>query len=641
MKRKIVSLLLALAVSVSVTACADGTENTESTQETSQESGSSENQESKASAESSTESIAPENTPAVEMAREDAILFRQYYADVYYGLDQYGEVYSEYPWKETCEALLKQGKDFSNATIFAIGDGVVYFYQYEYSNDCRGYHVYAVDVNEKKYQEIWSSPENWWLDSIDYYNGKLFVTTSNDYAKEEHVYVKDASFQFREESSPSKQVLPKLEGYNVTVYSTNLGNRYGCCSITRSFEENGYVIGYKDQHYYKISKDGDISVIAGMPEDYVYVPAYDKDAVIYSAVDENTGTSGYYCVKLSDGSRDTIVKDDRFFTYLAYEGGKVYYAIRSENPFVITNHEVCQYDVATGSDERLYSEDTVPGATLLEPGTEGFQVIRGEIYFLKLIGDEVHYVLFDTKSKSGFQDMGLVVDKKSVFQYGTVVYEANVNYCPYCGTPLEKDYQEEFQIDPKYSAKADVINQKLRLGLQWVLDGKNVTLVESNEDCGDHKENPTIWCMTMEAEISDVKILSDRYLAVDYSGYWYGGGAHGMPSISQRLFDLQTGEELAFEHFYGDSDEKFKKLVAEKTKQDFLSYEEGMSPYFAEDAQTVYNEAYELADMKALNILFDEKGVSILYSPYDMGPYASGFIEIFISYEELLGRPEL
>ena len=642
MKRKIVSLLLALAVSVSVTACTEGTENPESKQETTQESGSSENQESKASEESKTESVEPDSTPAVELAREDAILFRNYYADDYYGIDQHGEIYSEYHWKDVCEALLSQGKDFRNATISAIGDGAVFFYQYENMGNRWGYRVYAVDVNEKKYQEIWSSPENWWLESIDYYNGKLYVTASTDnFAKEEHIFVKNASFQFQEESNPSKELASLLEGYNTTIYSSNLGNRYGCCSLTRSFEENGYVVGYKDQKYYKITKDGSISVISGMPEDYVYVQAYDKDVVIYSAVNENTGANGYYCVKLSDGSRDTIVQDDLFFTFLAYADGKVYYAIRSEKPFVMKNNEVCEYDVATGKEERLYSEDSVPGATEVEPGTEGFQVIHGEIYFLKLIGDEVHYVMFDTKSRSGIQDYGIVVDKKSVFQYGTVVYEANVNYCPYCGTPMEKDYQEEFQLDSKYSAQAEKINKKLRLGMQWVLDGKNVTLVESNEDCADHKANPTIWCTTMETEISGAEILSNRYLAVNYSGYWYGGGAHGMPSVSQRLFDLQTGEELQLVHFYNDTDESFKKLVAEKTKQDFLSYDEGASPYFAEDAQTVYNEAYEMADLIASNVLFEEKGVTILYAPYDMGPYASGFIEIFISYEELLDRPKL
>ena len=38
---------------------------------------------------------------------------------------------------------------------------------------------------------------------------------------------------------------------------------------------------------------------------------------------------------------------------------------------------------------------------------------------------------------------------------------------------------------------------------------------------------------------------------------------------------------------------------------------------------------------------FQEDGVNLVYPPYDMGPYASGFIEVFISYEELLGRDGL
>ena len=147
-----------------------------------------------------------------------------------------------------------------------------------------------------------------------------------------------------------------------------------------------------------------------------------------------------------------------------------------------------------------------------------------------------------------------------------------------------------------------------------------------------------MWCNTVEKEVNKVDILWNQYLTIDYSGYWYGGGAHGMPSSYQRLFDLTTGEELTLKDIYQGSEKSFKQLVAEKTKEDFLSYEEGYAPYFAEDADMVYEEAYEYAGLTSLNIMFYETGISVLYAPYEMGPYASGFIDVFISYEELLGQ---
>ena len=159
--------------------------------------------------------------------------------------------------------------------------------------------------------------------------------------------------------------------------------------------------------------------------------------------------------------------------------------------------------------------------------------------------------------------------------------------------------------------------------------------------CEDHLENPSIWCETVENEVTGVKELGNHYLAVEYSGYWYGGGAHGYPSIEQYLFDLETGKQLTLKDFYMGSEESFKELVAQKTKEDFLSYEEGYSPYFSDNASAVYNDAYKYASIEGMLTWFYEDGIEVIYPPYDMGPYASGFISVFISYEELLGRSGL
>ncbi len=138
-----------------------------------------------------------------------------------------------------------------------------------------------------------------------------------------------------------------------------------------------------------------------------------------------------------------------------------------------------------------------------------------------------------------------------------------------------------------------------------------------------------------------MQILNEKYLTVDYSGYWYAGGAHGMPYMNQRLFDLSTGEEKTLQDFYRGSSKDFKKLIATKTKEDYLSYPENESPYFAGDADTVYQQAYDYALLDKGNLIFGKDGIDYYYPPYDMGPYASGYIFIHISYQELLGRPEL
>ena len=34
-------------------------------------------------------------------------------------------------------------------------------------------------------------------------------------------------------------------------------------------------------------------------------------------------------------------------------------------------------------------------------------------------------------------------------------------------------------------------------------------------------------------------------------------------------------------------------------------------------------------------VLFDEEGMLVVYSPYDIGPYAMGMVELLLSYDEL------
>lgn len=115
-----------------------------------------------------------------------------------------------------------------------------------------------------------------------------------------------------------------------------------------------------------------------------------------------------------------------------------------------------------------------------------------------------------------------------------------------------------------------------------------------------------------------------------------------MPGRDQYLFDLQTGEQLTFEDFYKGSEEEFKTIIATKVKEDYESYEDGSNgnssegyPYSVGDADRAYEAAYDSAEYT--NIYFEEDGIIYYFYPYVMGPYSSGFIEIFVSYEEIFG----
>ena len=112
-----------------------------------------------------------------------------------------------------------------------------------------------------------------------------------------------------------------------------------------------------------------------------------------------------------------------------------------------------------------------------------------------------------------------------------------------------------------------------------------------------------------------------------------------MPSRGPFFFDLTTGQRLGIKDFYKGTEEEFKDLIASKVKEDYEK--EGKDYYyFAESADEAYTQAYESAALDD-RAVFTEDGLDFLFYPYDIGPYASGFITMHVPYEELLGRSTL
>ena len=120
-------------------------------------------------------------------------------------------------------------------------------------------------------------------------------------------------------------------------------------------------------------------------------------------------------------------------------------------------------------------------------------------------------------------------------------------------------------------------------------------------------------------------------------GYWYGGGAHGYPTNFQYLFDLQTGKEVSFLDFYNGTEEELKTLAATKAKEDCEKsvQEDGYSMYYTDDPDSVYSDAYEYVTLDNNHMVFGKECMFLTFPPYEIGPYASGYIIVEISYEEL------
>ena len=659
MKRKVVGLLLALTLSLGVTACTnvaevksgseEGTKTENSAAKTQSDETGSKDDSSKDASQKDDSGEGKADAGEKKESIKERVLFSGYYADVYYGVNEKGEKVSEYRWNEVCDALKERGIEL-NGYVEAMGDGLFFFRDTENIGSSYVHSVYAIDADAKKnwITNVCTLDENWWTNSVDYYQEKLYVTEeSGNHQIKESVYERTADGTFVKVDNPYDAVIQNMQGYNLSLHSPDIGSLDTSCSITRVLEENGFVIGYKDG-YFKIAKDGSVTALSGMPSDYRYDIRYDKMGAGFTTYDEASADIAIKGVNFQTGEQVTISGYDsnEGKNILAYKDGKLYYYVYLRDTFVIQKNSVYEYDFTTGKSRLLYTAETTPGATEYLPGINGFTIVGGDAYYIQPIGDQVKWVKRDlSASGSEAVDLGLSIQEKSLFHYGTIAYDTYEERCKGCGIPVVKYYGETFTLDKKYSPAADKINETLKKSLQETIENYQKAGNERDydtEECEYHKAYPTNYCETDEDEISSVTILKNKYLLVDYSGYWYGGGAHGMPHMNQRVFDLTTGEEKFLKDFYQGSEKDFKKLVATKTKENFLSYSDrDGSPYFAATAEDAYKQAYDSVSLDSTTVLFDEDGIYYYYPPYEMGPYAAGYIYIEISYQELLGRPEL
>ena len=299
MKRKVVGLLMALTLSLGVTACTNVAEvtsdsKTESSADKTQsdETGSEKDDPGKDASQKDDSGEGKTDSGEKKESIKERVLFSGYYANVYYGVNEKGEKVSEYRWKDVCDAVEERGTKL-NGYVEAMGDGLFFFRDTENIGSNYVYSVYAIDADVNNYwcTNVCTLDENWWIGSVDYYQGKLYVTeeSGNDQIKET-VYERSADGLFVKVDNPYDAVIQSMQGYNLLLNSPNFGNKdvEGC--ITRSLDEKGFVLGYKDG-YYKIAKDGSVSKVTGMPAEYSYSMLYDENGAVVQATQGNLVTT--------------------------------------------------------------------------------------------------------------------------------------------------------------------------------------------------------------------------------------------------------------------------------------------------------------------------------------------------------------
>lgn len=118
-----------------------------------------------------------------------------------------------------------------------------------------------------------------------------------------------------------------------------------------------------------------------------------------------------------------------------------------------------------------------------------------------------------------------------------------------------------------------------------------------------------------------------KYFSVLMSGYEYTGGAHGMPYRIAMTFDAKTGEKLTAAKILGTTENKLNAKVRNLylKKYDTQGVDAG---FYGEGAEGRNALKEALKPMKFNQAFYVKNGKLVFYVyPYELGPYAAGFIE--------------
>ncbi|MBR2187392.1 MAG: DUF3298 domain-containing protein [Lachnospiraceae bacterium] len=236
-------------------------------------------------------------------------------------------------------------------------------------------------------------------------------------------------------------------------------------------------------------------------------------------------------------------------------------------------------------------------------------------------------ITFDAVEKhEAFADYGSVEKKAEARKEGDYTYFTGSTewFTFHEDIPHSSEMNEE--IKEIYGRYEDYYGHAAKMAHQDLFDSGDYDLSDENG------WNPTY---SYNQYFSGIKEVGSRYLNLNLSDYIYSGGAHGMSGEYNYLFDRETGKRVTMRDLYKGDEESFKEIVIKYSMEDWKNkegnvYYEDYSPDNEAEMRQTFSDSVNI-DME---MRFENDGLHILYPPYAVGPYASGFIEIKIPYGE-------
>jgi hypothetical protein len=564
-------------------------------------------------------------------------------SSIVFSFDENGNKVGEYDLAKIEQKLKDADYDLSSFSFVTSYKGILYYSYCDYSSNDYKYKLIAYDPEKGDMSVVTETEYGEYIPSVDIYKGRIYVLMSKEaegvFSWKLRCFEKDAdSLSFTEKETEHADVYDYFSGYNINYVERLCRKDDG---PERILDETGFLIGRKDNAYYILYPDKSVKKIESLEFNSGGVKAFDDKRIICPKYEDSYDfkISKYEVIDIDTmQTKDLELPDSAVCLY--YRNGKLLYYIKDGKEYGREDITLFSLDVESGKSTELISRKVVAGMHYYSPVVENFEFFEDKAFFTDFVDGEIKVFEVDLGGDDFAPvDLGYVAEKNDLFEYGTVESVSVTSDCPFCGKHIVQAYAEYMVLDGNKVQNAEKINEQLKQHAIACVD--NFENYDANdliyEDSCGHDED-YYYTATEDDNIGSVTVLENRYIAVNMEGYWYGGGAHGMPSRDQYMFDMTTGDEVSFTDLYKGTEEQLKELVATKVKEDYESYTgDDYPPYFMANAQEAYDTAYEYTSIDGF-ISFTEKGVVYTFYPYDLASYAEGFKEYVLSFEEVFGR---
>ena len=518
---------------------------------------------------------------------------------------------------------------------FAYGDYIFYREYQTEENTVDDHNRYSYKAYNYKTGEDKLLACGEWSGCVDIYKGKVVVTVYNYYAGQYmEYYFDEKTMEAVDGGTGLWDDIP--EAYNNFVKLNNRDYFKGFCA-ERVMDENGYVLVRKDGNLYSFDGNAvnEYDEISEQDKENAIVIYLNDNCIIYETHDGyNYSTRRLVDQSLHTGRRTVISSSYRNF--ITVEDDILYFIEDEDSEYGLPTITLCSYDAREHLKTKLVTKKANPGTWGEYPFTD-VTVSNGTIYAVSNDGEKKDTSIL---LNGEFKQLGIdaVNYRDGSYKIG---YVSTTAVCDLCKKEIGGYYGEYPILGAEYGDKADVISAACKAKIE---DYAKVFIEHEPYKAGDASECEEIGhgeergSVTYDSNISRVTKLGN-YVTVESSDYWYGGGAHGMPFHIENLYDLRTGEEVFFKDIYTGTEEDLKKTVAQATKESFEYYaqfEPDRNPFdFYDDPDELYQTVYESVTVDSIDVSYHGKWIIVVFPPYDLGSYASGFKEISIPCSDL------